>query len=208
MTPIMTKKNQQTAKKQRGITIVEVSIGLIIAAILAAAAYLSFENNNRRNAVKSNVNTLTEMGAELKTKFGRTNRYGQVNTEVAIQSATIPPDLRDGANLTAANTYGGAIVVGPAQVQTPNDAVAVVWNSVPQDQCVDLAVGVDPAVREIAILAPGVTAIASPYTSAIKDQSVGSAVQELDIAELATECDTVGAANDGEVAMVFVFGRN
>lgn len=200
-------QTSKNAKRQRGITIVEVSIGLIIAAILAAAAYVAFENNNRRNAVKSNVNTLTEMGAELKTKFGRTNRYGQVNTEVAIQSSTVPPDLRDEGAVppTAANTYGGQILVLPTQVQTPNDAVQVVWDNVPTDQCVDLVVGVEPAVREIFIQNPATGGIAAAGgVSAIKDES--GPIVELDVGQLAADCEA--QATDGQVEVVFVFGRN
>lgn len=203
---ISNKKQQlQNRKKQAGITLVEVSIGLIIAAVLAAAAYLAFENNNRRNEVKSNVNTLTELGAELKTKFGRTNRYGDVTTAVAIQSATIPPELRDPGAVTAANIYGGAITVLPTQVQTADDAIQVVWDNVPSEQCSDIVVGVEPAVREVFVNAPGTGGVArGGAVSAIKDES--GPVVELDVAALTTACEAQAAA--GQVEITFVYGRN
>lgn len=127
-------------RQQRGITLIEVSIGLIIAAIIAAAAFIAFQNNQRRSEVRENVATITATLAEMQQKFGRTSNYLNLSTNIGLTSGTIEET----------NSYNGLIglcsgVAGSLDCDSPAEDADVTtnvgiltWANVPQDQCLDL----------------------------------------------------------------------
>jgi type II secretory pathway pseudopilin PulG len=198
---------------QSGITLIEVAVGLIIAAILAAAAFTAFQNNSRRASVRDNVQQITEIGAELKNKFGRSNAYAGVNTNAAIRNVVIPPDLRgpdDGTNATASNSYGGVIEVRPATINVANDGAALIWDQVPVVQCTDLILSVESGTREIGLAvagnaAPATVNLVGSSTATLKDATGAGKV--LNPADVGVQCETV-AGTDETVQVLLVFGRN
>lgn len=205
------KHHMALRRSQKGITLIEVSIGLIIAAIIAAAAYTAFQNNSRRTAVRDNINTITEVAAELKNKFGRSNSYAVLTTQAAVRGVVVPPDLRDVGD-TAVNSYGGRIEFFPATINTANDAAALIWRQIPVNQCSDLILGVEASAREIGIFAQNAGPAAGPVVlaggtagdSVVKDATgVG---EVLDPAEVAIQCEDV-SGGDETVDVAFVFGR-
>lgn len=154
---------------QRGITLIEVSVGLIIAAVVAAAAFIAFQNNSRRNEVQSNTQSITETIAELKQKFGRTNLFNSLTTAQAIAASAISPNLAASAT-AATNSYNGAISVGNGGLAAgDNSSAVVVWGNVPKAQCVDLLLGVESGAVAINVAAAGTgDATATPSGTAVK----------------------------------------
>ncbi|MFX7941952.1 type 4 pilus major pilin, partial [Acinetobacter baumannii] len=105
---------------QRGITMVEAMIVLIIAAILAAVAYKLFARTSAKNDTTENISVLADIASNLQSQYGRQNQYASITTAIAVQSQVIPKDLRDGGANTATNAFGGAITVAPASLTGPN----------------------------------------------------------------------------------------
>lgn len=138
----------QARRAQAGITLIEVSIGLIIAAIIAAAAFIAFQNNSRRSEVREAVAEVTAQISEIQQKFGRTSEFVNFGKVAATSSSTVPALNTYGAeacgygiaNNAAAVTSCPATAAGPTAagaVGTPNQAL-LVWESVPLDQCIDI----------------------------------------------------------------------
>ncbi|MCR2747610.1 hypothetical protein [Limnobacter parvus] len=136
-------QNFQARKQEMGITLIEVSIGLIIAAVVAAVAFIAFQNNARRNEVRENTIVITEIIAEAKQKFGRTNQFTALTgtnnaTDPAIVSRTIPAAIATGGN-----SYGvrpilyGSTNVAVAETTAGNFAT-LAWGGIPPEQCYDL----------------------------------------------------------------------
>ena len=175
-------------KAQKGVTMIELSIVLVIAGLLAAAVFLAFQSNARRVSVGDNTALITETAAELKKKFGLTNQYGAVTTALAVQSRAIPDQLRIPTTATAQNGYGGLITVAPATLTQANDAALLTWSSVKQSECIDLVIGTSDTARRIEV----------PAGTAVKPTD-----GVLNLATLATQCEL--AANTD---IVFAVGRN
>src|SRR5438105_4241383 len=132
---------------QRGFTMLELSIVLVIAGVLAATAFIGFQTNARRNSVRDNTGLVTETAAELKKKFGMTNTYGAINTALAVQSRAIPEQLRIPTTNTAQNSYGGLITVAPGTLTVANDVAVMTWAAVKQGECMDLVIGTADTAR-------------------------------------------------------------
>ncbi|HEX4918657.1 MAG TPA: prepilin-type N-terminal cleavage/methylation domain-containing protein [Limnobacter sp.] len=153
--------NIQTLKarqQQAGITLIEVSIGLIIAAIVAAVAFIAFQNNARRNEVRENVTAITEIIAEAKQKFGRTNQYTALNganntTDPAIVSNTIPRTISN-----SGNSYGvkpilyGSGLDGKVETTPTGTYATLAWGGVDAAQCYDVISAVAQATNAIYVV--------------------------------------------------------
>lgn len=147
---MITSHTLNARRKQSGITLIEVSIGLIIAAIVAAAAFIAFQNNQRRNEVQDNIKQLTEIITETKQKVGITTGYTGFTETNAIQLAILEAGGvdADGATVPAKNSYSGAgdiTMTGAADGET----VTLTWPDVPSDQCADIALSVSGQVQSV-----------------------------------------------------------
>lgn len=157
---------------QRGVTMIELSVVLVVAALLSAAVFFGLQANQRRVELSDNTAAVTEIAAEIKKKFGRSNQYGTMTTALAVQSRAIPEQLRVTAT-TAQNSYGGVIAIAPVLCATANDCASISWPSVPQAQCMDLVIGTQAGARTVLV---GGTAV-KPVDG------------QLNIATLATQCE-------------------
>ncbi len=195
--------NLKARKEQLGITLIEVSIGLIIAAIVAAVAFIAFQSNARRNEVRENTTAITEIIAEAKQKFGRTNQYTALTgtnaaTDPAIVSRTIPAAINAGGN-----SYG----VRPILYGSTNAAVAettagnfatLAWGGVPADQCYDLvnSLAQTTVAMYISTAAPATTGPGNTTT-------IVNTTGMLNAATATTQCNTITTTG----TIYFVFDR-
>ncbi len=166
------------AKRQKGVTMIELSVVLVVGALLAAAVFFGLQSNQRRVELSDNTAAITEIISSLKKNFGRANQYATMTTALAVQSRAIPDNLRLTAT-TAQNSYGGAITVGPVACVAVNDCASLLWPSVPRAQCMDLVIGTQAGARLIMVAA----VVVKPLDGA------------LNIVTLATQCELANTAN-------------
>jgi len=172
-------------RKQSGITLIEVSIGLIIAAIVAAAAFIAFQNNARRTEVQDNIKQITEIISESKQKVGSTSGYTGFDETVAAQLAILKVDST-GAVLP--NSYNGAVSI---ESTDPNSAV-LTWEAVEGDQCSDIVLAVSNGVTSIQGTIGGTAGTAVPVVNG-----------QITLADASTICGT----GDEAVDIAMTFGR-
>ncbi len=172
--------------QQKGITLVETSIGLAIAAVIVGTAYAGFESNSRRNEVQTNASLITEMISDAKKMFGQPGRYLALTTASAIGSRVIPDSVVSGT--TASNSYGGAITI----VGNSLSDATLSFEAVPKRQCMDLAMALAGSVQDMTVAGTSVFA----ETSATDETLV------LNVGTLKTQCEA-GATAD----LAVTFGR-
>lgn len=171
---------------QRGVTIIEAMIVLIIAAILATVAYKFFGRTSAKNDTTENISVLADIASNLQSQYGRQNQYASITTAIAVQSQVIPKDLRDGTANTATNSFGGAIALAPASLTGPNDAATLTWPNVTNDSCNGIVAGTQGLARRITVAGT----VVKPTDGA------------LDTAALAQRCDSAA-----RVTIVYDIGR-
>lgn len=173
--------------QQNGFALLELTIAIILVSLLAAAAIFGYQANQRRSETRENLTALIETAAELQKKFGITNQFATVTTAIAVQSRSIPANLRIVGTNTAQNTYGGLITAAPVTLTTANDSLALSWANVPQSQCIDLVMGAHQIARRVRVA-----------TVVVKATDTALPVP----ATLATQCETAD-----RVDVVFDIGR-
>ena len=185
--------------RQKGITLVEVSIGLAIAAVVAGTAFAGFQANARRTEMQSNAKLLAEMVADTKSLFGPSNHYGELTTAAAI-AARIIPDTYAVSTTAARNSYGGDIAV-TALTAGNNDNAMVKFGSVPAKQCADLTLSLDRAASGIMVLAAGAATPTDFTTAATELVKANASGEVINVANLTAACSNTN--ND----LYLVFGR-
>jgi prepilin-type N-terminal cleavage/methylation domain-containing protein len=184
--PIGSKSTQLARRRQRGLTMVELSVVLVIAALLIAAVFTALRSNQRRVELRDNQAMITQIVADLQGKFGRTGQYANTTLALAVQSRSIPEELRIAGTNTAQNGYGGLIALAPATCTVANDCLDLTWAQVPQAQCMDLVIGTQNVARRISVNAVVVKALDGA----------------LDLGALATNCEAAGV-----VPVLYAVGR-
>ncbi|VWX33634.1 conserved hypothetical protein [Limnobacter sp. 130] len=183
---MMTSHTLNARRKQSGITLIEVSIGLIIAAIVAAAAFIAFQNNARRTEVQDNIKQITEVISESKQKVGSTSGYTGFDQDVAAQLAILKVDST-GAVLP--NSYNGDVTIASTD---PNEAV-LTWEAVEGDQCADIVLAVSNGVTSIQGTIGGTAGTAVPVVNG-----------QITLTDATT---TICGSGDEPVNIAMTFGR-
>lgn len=75
--------------RQQGITLIEVSIALIVAAVVAAAAFLLFSQNLERQDARDTTALMTNVVSDLRAKFGKQGGYVGLTTEGAYGAGVL-----------------------------------------------------------------------------------------------------------------------
>ncbi len=142
---------KKLVSKVKGLTLVEVAIGLAISAVVVATAYAGFESNARRNEVRANANAITEIISGAKKTFGSSpTGYENVTTGVLLTSNVIPKSMQDATGATAKNSYGGNIELTSGFTAT-RELLSLDWKSVPAKQCMDLAMALSNSVESLEV---------------------------------------------------------
>jgi prepilin-type N-terminal cleavage/methylation domain-containing protein len=182
-TKMMTSHTLNARRKQSGITLIEVSIGLIIAAIVAAAAFIAFQNNARRTEVQDNIKQITEVISETKQKVGSTSGYTGLDNAVAGQLAILTVDADD----NSLNSYDGNVILADID----DNVASLTWSDIEGDQCTDIMLAV----------ANGVTGVADDPAAVAPTQTTLNG--EFTLAQTTAICGT----GDAPVDLVMFFGR-
>ena len=175
-----------TAHSQRGMSMMSVLLGLVIAGLLAVVIFNQFTDSQRKARIEAATSEITTLIADSQKTYGVSNQYPNVTTAIAVQGGVIPARLRDAGANTAHNYYNAALTLDPATITTAGDALVLGYAGVRQSDCQDLVLAIDPLVAAIDV-------------NAVNVKPAGGA---LALATLATQCDSAAA-----VPVTFTFGR-
>lgn len=174
-------------RTQRGISIMSVLLGLVIAALVAVVGFNQFSDAQRKARIEAATGEVSTIIADAQKTYGAANQFANVTTAIAVQGGVIPARLRDPGANTARNKYSGDIFLTPATINVVNDSLDLTYRAVRAEDCQDIALTVDPLVNAIQVV----------------DGSFVKPVNgTLNLATLATQC-----ANTATVNMIFRFGR-
>lgn len=173
----MNRKNLLRKKRhERGDFVVSLIVGLIISALIAAAAYTTFRDSSRDEDIKQVVKQVNTIAGNFRNNFGIDNRYGDITTAIAVQTRTIPEELRINGTNTAQNMFGGDITATPSTLTSTNDAVDLSLPNIPAWACSRTVQGTQSVARRITV----------------GGQAVKPLDDRINTATLATACDGTG----------------
>lgn len=137
------------ASTQRGISVISVLLGLVIASVFAYIMYAQFTDSQRKARIEGANSEVATLIANTKKVFGAGGQYGELETgglTLAIQAGVVPERMV-ASDTTANNTYNAAIAMtGDATEQT-----GTLTYPVRGEDCVDVVVTNDSLTTSISV---------------------------------------------------------
>lgn len=179
---------RQSARRsaQRGVSIMFVLLGLVVAAAVTLVGYNQYSDSTRNARIEAAKSEIVGMISGAQKLYGGANQYGAVTTAIAVQSGVVPARRRIVGTNTAQNEYNGAIDFSPATITSPNDSLVLSYGNVRQSDCQDLVLGLESLTRRMAV---GATVVKAADVA-------------VDVAAMSSACDA-SAVSD----ISFTFGR-
>lgn len=179
-------------RKQRGLSLIELSIALAIAAAVLFGLFYIVNTANAKRITTADSQALVMMANDLRTKFsGQGNFTGLTNATLIALGIPPEPMMQGGNNLTTG--FSTPITVASTNVNgIANDGFQITYSDYPSKSCSDFVMA---AAHNFARVTIGGTVI--------KDLGTGSTDGEITVAELAL-CQ----GSDGVVGSItFAQGR-
>ncbi|WAW96368.1 hypothetical protein LGM68_05510 [Xanthomonas citri pv. malvacearum] len=129
-------KLAQACASQRGLTLLEVLLGLGVASAVAAAAWLAFGPTSVSADVKQTQMDLSESATAIERSLGILGGYSGLSTSLVRTDGLAAQRLRQSDGLR--NAWGGAVSFWPNTVKRGNDSFLVETRDVPKAACAKL----------------------------------------------------------------------
>lgn len=155
-------------KSQKGFSLLEVGLAIIIALIVAAIALVSYNAISRDQQAENAQKTLLALVSGAKS-LGQGGRFTGLTTQVMIDSGKVPDGLADGAVIN--NPFGGRFEVAATGVAGgSNNAVAVCVTNVGRSECNSMVNGSSGAFGRIGVAQGSVASCTGTAGTSVKDR--------------------------------------
>jgi Tfp pilus assembly protein PilW len=163
----MKQLNIRRKKNQRGVTLLEIGLGLVIALVLFGILFQVFTSTSQSQQADQAQKSLLALVTGAKS-LAQGGRYTGLTTQVLIDSGKVPDGLADGNTIN--NPFGGQFQVAAANVAGgTNNAVAICVTNVGRSECNSLVNGSAGAFGRIGVGTGAITCSGTAGTS-VKDR--------------------------------------
>lgn len=174
----------RTIRKQKGFTLIELIVVMVVIGIGSAVAIALFNNTRETSQVETETKNIQAIQAKTRDLFAARSDFTGLTSAVLLSANGFPTSMVNGANVT--NAWNGAVTVTTATVPAANAAEGqIVYAGVPTSACIAL---VSKAARSARHINVGAT-------------NVKTAAQTNDV--LATTTTACGATDPATITMTF-----
>jgi type II secretory pathway pseudopilin PulG len=150
--------------KQLGVTIVELSIVLVVVAIVAFGVLRWGKSQIDESKANDESNNIRLVANKVKGYKSNKTNFATLTTAEAAQSGGIPEAMVNGTNIN--NTVGGSITLAPTTITNPNDAFIITSNNYSDAVCKGIPAKIDADSAAISINGTNVKAVGGQLNDA------------------------------------------
>lgn len=177
-------------KKQRGVTLIELAIGLAIAGALIFAVFYMVTVVQSKRATSSEAQYLNMMAADLRTKFSGQGSFTGLNAANLIRIGIAPRPMVSGNTLRSG--FSTPVTVAPANVNGVADDGFEFTYQVPSNNCADFVMASEGAFSRVSIAG-----------TVVKNLAAGDS--EISVVDI-SGCNATSTTN-ANVTLLFAQGR-
>jgi len=163
------KAKHSLAKKQKGFTLLEIMLALVVASLLIYAVFVIFRPAQEGANTQSAQNNLFGLHAGAKRICPRPGNCLTLDAAQVIQSGQAPSDMVNGsgASATLVSPWGEAVTVAIGSVGAgTNNAYIYTFNGVPRSECNTFVSSVQNNFAEVTVGTTTVKDASTPYSTA------------------------------------------
>ncbi len=165
-------------QKQKGLTLVELMVGLLIALAIIAIAIVAFNATRSSQRTTGMQSQLLQVVAAVQ-KVAPGPNYNGVTEATVIQAGHAPTNMVNGTSLV--NSFGGSVTIAAATygggTGAADNAFVTTFNGVPRSECNAVLASANPTFTRIVV-----------GTTAVKDQ-YGASPLQYNTAAATAACD-------------------
>jgi type II secretory pathway pseudopilin PulG len=120
-----------------GFSILELSVVMIITAVLTVAIVVNFLLANDSHRANLTIQEVTDLVDNVHSLFGTSPNYANLTTAYMATDTQVDPAYINGSGLV--DPFKGAVTIIPNTVNTPSDSIAVNVTGLPTSACIKLA---------------------------------------------------------------------
>ena len=137
-TKVFAGRRNDMKRRQRGITLLEVAMGLAIGAIILAGTMLYFQNASTNSKTNQAISDLANVQQAVRTLYGGQADYTGLDNSIIYDSKAVPQRMKGATADTLYHAFNGAITVAE---DTGSAALFdVQFDNLPDEACQRLAV--------------------------------------------------------------------
>lgn len=138
------------ALKQRGFTLIELGIVVVIGSILLAVALSIATTVLADNRANDELKEVPLIVTRIQKLYNNRANFTGLTTALAISQNSFPAN-RVTSTTTVTNRWGGTITVAPATMVTASDAVTATYTNVPKSECLAVLPQLDSSMRTMTV---------------------------------------------------------
>lgn len=119
--------------RQRGSFLMELSLGLLILALLGLFAYQSFNSSRESTRIQEEVSDITKYIAATQSLYTAMPDFSGVTTDVLRTNKIFPDSMVSGS--TVSNKLAGTVTAAANQLVNPADTVLFTLTNYTEDAC-------------------------------------------------------------------------
>lgn len=179
------KKMKLIIKKNKGFTLTEILLVLVVAAAIVISAFIIYPKVQSSERVKNEVATLSYIKAGVSGLYASSASVpaGQVNTKFLYDVKILPDNLvsKNGSTVALRSAFGGTVDITSSYFASYGfSAMTFTYNDFPVDSCVRFVSAAYPLFEGVAV-----------GGNSVKDKMFGDG-DDFSVAKASTECARTG----------------
>lgn len=132
-------QNHRQRRRQRGISLIEISMVLALTSIFIAGIFAYMRSATTNQKVEQAVNEVALMRNTVVELYSSQSSFGSLTPSALISSNVLPRRMVDNAGTGLRHSFKGRMDVQPTQVSSFGDSFYIELDDLPSDGCVLMA---------------------------------------------------------------------
>lgn len=173
-----------TRRRQRGYNLIEITLYVVIAAILAGISFKAYSDSNKASQIGQASRDLQTVASRVISIFPASSDFSAMGSTVSYTNCalavnnqafanTVFPTSGTGSSAVAQHPFGGYITCGAFSFNGSNDGFVLGFTTINDKDCPQIVKAVQGSVRYMMID----STVAQSNTTALNPATVGTACQ-------------------------------
>jgi type II secretory pathway pseudopilin PulG len=179
-------KNGAPTRFQRGVTAVELIIGLAVIGLVIAGVAVTAQSTFRDQKVNDEAQRVQMLQSRIRAYLSSSQDTTSATVKNLAASKYIPLDAIDAKGENITSKFGYPVAIIPGTLATGNDAVQIIYSNLKSEECINFAKAAGNAFNAVGVAAGSAAVVTTAFAAGA--YNVKSQTKPFDNDTLVTSC--------------------